>query len=248
MTPTRTSRARLPFTLATGLLATAALSFAPTVQAGPTVAADMDLGACVGQGITSYTRGLAPTTGPVPGPAALYVAGFRIRAGWRFDIGPVWILPELGGGYDAERFQTGPTTQSYPLPRAFGGARAGLSLPLAAALRLEPAVYGHVGYAHYWLGGESDDGLANDVGLSLDLRFLKYFIVGAQVGYEVVTLWQPVRSSPSSTPPTGGCMTAFGTPVPCSQPPTGAGASAATSVATADKWIGYGIHAGVLFW
>ena len=88
---------------------------------------------------------LAPPTG-----APLYIVGFRIRAGWRFDVGPVFLLPELGGGYDVEHFASG-TTVSVPLgvPRVFAGGRAGFSIPLAPALRFEPAIYGHLGDAWY---------------------------------------------------------------------------------------------------
>src|SRR6185437_14258751 len=102
-------------------------------------------------------------------------------------------------------------------------------------------------YAHYWLGSESDNGVANDVGLALDLRLLRYFFVGAHVGYEVVTLWQPVPSSPSPAHPPGGCMTDFGTPGCVNMAPLPSLASGGP-VATADKWIGYGLHAGVLLW
>jgi hypothetical protein len=192
--------------VAAALAVAAALSSGRSSHAGPTVATDLDLGTSVGQGITAPTT--AAPSGPVASLPALYVVGFRLRAGWRFDVGPVWLLPEVGGGYDVERFHEGTGIQGYPLPRAFTGARAGVSLPLAPLVQFEPGIYAHVGYARYWLAGEPDNGLANDVGLSLDLRVLRHFIVGAQVGYDVVTLLQ----SPVTTPAmTGMCrVSAFG--------------------------------------
>jgi hypothetical protein len=224
----------------------APLSTSSAAHAGPTVATDLDLGTSVGQGITAYTRSSSPPTGPVASFPALYVVGFRVRAGWRFDVGPVWLLPEIGGGYDVERFHEGAGVQGYALPRAFGGGRAGVSVPLAPSLRFEPGVYGHTGYARYWLTGGPDDGLANDVGLSLDLRFLRYFIVGAQVGYDVVTVWQSPPTSSLTTPPMSGMcsMSAFGMCAASAMPSSASGGS----TATADKWVSYGIHAGVLLW
>ena len=57
--------------------------------AGPTVSADLDLGTSVMTGSASssyiYT--------PYPASSPLYLVGFTLRAGWRFDLGPVWLLP-----------------------------------------------------------------------------------------------------------------------------------------------------------
>jgi len=68
------------------------------------------------------------------------------------------------------------------------------------------------------------NGMANDVGLALDLRILRRILVGAHVGYEVVTAFEPVQTQPL-----------FGTPMSHTE-------------AYAEKWVGYGVHAGVLFW
>jgi hypothetical protein len=229
--------------LASALALAAALSTSAAAQAGPTLAADLDLGTSVGQGTTARTNS-APYTGPVASLPALYLVGFRLRAGWRFDVGPVWILPEIGGGYDVERMHEGSGIQGYPLPRAFAGGRAGVSLPIAPLVRFEPGIYGHVGYARYWLTGGPDNGLANDVGLSLDLRIFRYLIVGAQVGYDVVTLWQPQPTSGSSPPPPMSGCSAFGMCGTVPATPIGT----VGSVALTDKWVSYGVHAGVLFW
>ncbi len=230
--------------LSSALALAATFSASHPAHAGPTVAADLDLGTPVGRGIAASIASAVPPTGPVASLPALWIVGFRVRAGWRFDVGPVWLLPEIGGGYDVERTHEGTGIHGYPLPRGFGGARAGVSLPLAPLVRFEPGIYGHVGYARYWLTGGPDDGLANDVGLSLDLRILRYLIVGAQVGYDVVTVWKSPPVSPSYPPPPMSGCSAFG---PCSGsqlPPPASGGS----VALADKWLSYGVHAGVLFW
>jgi len=236
MNPTRPFRARIPVTFAGGLTALAALSFAPTVRAGPTVSADLDLGTSVGRdtfapvpfGGTGGCSGGSTMFG-TPSPqcnqytvtradprqlSKLYIVGFRLRAGWRFDIGPIFLVPEIGAGYDVQRYTEGYGAPS-SLPRVFGGARGGLSFSLAPPVRLEPGVYGHVGYAHEdgMMGGGA---VANDVGFALDLRVLRLLLVGAHVGYEVVTTW----ASPDP----------------------------AHTLVLADRWVGYGVHAGVVFW
>ena len=91
-------------------------------------------------------------------------------------------MPEIGAGYDIERYDDGSVAARWA--RALGGARAGFSFAVLPALRFEPAVYGHVGYAR-WISGSGANGLANDVGLALDLRILKLFTVGAHLGYDV---------------------------------------------------------------
>jgi hypothetical protein len=96
--------------------------------------------------------------------------------------------------------------------------------PLAPALAFEPGVYGHVGYAYFGDAMLPGNAMANDVGLALDLRILRRILVGAHVGYEVVTTFQPVQTQPL-----------FGT-------------STSQTEAYAEKWVGYGVHAGVVFW
>jgi hypothetical protein len=61
----------------------------PHRHAGPTVSADLDLG-------TSTRSTASDTLGVLPSPAPLYIVGFVVRAGWRFDVAPVWFLPEIG--------------------------------------------------------------------------------------------------------------------------------------------------------
>ncbi len=192
-------------------LALAALTLSPPAHAGPTVSANLDLGTSVG----------SSTGGPMGDYPPVAVEGFRVRGGWRFDLGPIWLVPEIGAGYDVLYYFVG----SVSLPRVFGGARAGVSLPLAPTLRFEPGIYGHVGYAYFGDALLPGNAMTNDVGLALDLRLLQRILVGAHVGYEVVTTWQPAMT----TPLPGGTPMAY-------------------TVAYAEKWIGYGVHAGVLFW
>ena len=194
---------RLPVLAAAAAL-TVLVTAAPSALAGPTVSADLDLG-------TSIGRDLAPSPGPsgAAPTSLLYIAGFRIRAGWRFSLGPLLLVPEIGGGYDVQRFSGAPDGS---LPRVFVGGRGGLSLPVLPLVRFEPGLYGHIGYAP-----GTGPGLANDVGLALDLRLLRFLLVGAHVGYEVVTRWLSAAPFSSGT------------------------------VAIADRWIGYGVHAGVVF-
>jgi hypothetical protein len=226
---TRHARTTLPRFLPTlaAALALAVVTATPQAHAGPTISADLDLGTSIHHDIANpYGLGsLSPRASP------LYVLGFRVRAGWRFDLGPVWLLPEIGGGYDIERYvsDAGTTQQTPHLPRVFGGGRVGLSLSLGPGLRFEPGLYGHAGFAQY----QADyNGSAFDTGLSLDLRVLKFLIVGAQVGYDVVTVWHPWSDQPNPVGTgSGGIMMMPG-----------------GSTALADKWVSYGLHAGVLFW
>jgi hypothetical protein len=198
------------------LLALTALPTA-SAHAGPTVSADLDLG--------TSTKS---TPGEEVPPSPLYIAGFLVRAGWRFDVAPVWLLPEIGAGYAVERFATisgGPSLNAN-LARFFAGGRIGWSGPLQPDLHLEPSIYGHVGGGWYSGYYNQATGYACDVGLSLDLRIRRHFIVGAQVGYDVVTV-PPVPAAPA--PPLAGY-------IPMASP------------AVADPWVSYGIHAGWLFW
>ncbi len=215
-------RSLLPLTA----LTLSAVLLTTPAHAGPTVSADLDLGTST----RSTPSDCLCTSGATPLP--LYIAGFALRAGWRFDVGPagvapLWLLPELGWSYVVERLQSAPATTFPPdssLLRFFVGGRIGVSVALRPELQLEPSVYGHVGGGTY--DGEYIDstGTAFDVGLSVDLRVRQHFLVGAQVGYDVVS----VPSHPNIAP--------NGFPLPGFTP------------GFADPWVSYGIHAGWLFW
>ena len=212
--------------------ASALLLSTTSASAGPTVAADLDLG--------TSTRSTPPggTASIYPTPSPLYTVGFALRAGWRFDVAPVWFLPEIGAGYAVEHLTQVPTATAPESPhvaRVFGGGRIGWSGAIRPELRFEPSIFGHVGAGWY---GASTDGTAFDVGLSLDLRIRQHVIVGAQVGYDVVTVWHP-GGSPACQPMT--VLTPTGpVTLPCSSP--------AATPAVADPWVSYGVHAGWLFW
>ncbi len=209
--------------LAPLLLALAAPLLTTQALAGPTVSADLDLG--------TSTRSAGSIDAALPNPSPLYLAGFVLRAGWRFDVAPVWFLPEVGAGYAVERF-AGTPTQIAPgnyvsapadvgLARLFGGGRIGWSGVLRPELDLEPSIDGHAGAGWYGAGYSRSPGYACDVGLSLDSRVRRHVILGVQVGYDVVSV----------------------------QPPQSAGVPAVFSLpAVADPWVSYGIHAGWLFW
>jgi hypothetical protein len=210
-------------------LALAATLLTTQAHAGPTVSTDLDLG--------TSTKGTPSGIGPVgPAPSPLYTVGFALRAGWRFDVAPVWFLPEIGGGYAVEQYlEASPTSaapSNRPLGRLFLGGRIGWSGMLQPELRVEPSIFGHGGGAWYSAGAS---GSAFDVGLSLDLRIRRHLIVGAHMAYDVVTVYP---QSPACTPMT--VITPVGPEtLPC---PTSSGPT------IADPWVSYGIHAGWLFW
>jgi hypothetical protein len=160
-------------TLSALVLATGpAVLAAPPVYAGPTASVDLLFG--------TSTQSLA---GPADAmlPSSLYTAGFGLRAGWRFDFGPVWLLPEIGGGYVVERFQS--SLEGAHVGRFVAGARIGWSRVVRPELCFEPAVFAHGGGG--WYDSELH-GPAYDVGLSLDLRIKRRFIAGVHVGYDAL--------------------------------------------------------------
>jgi hypothetical protein len=231
---TRPAPPRRPRALSTltAALALAAAFFATTqAHAGPTVSADLDLGTS-----TRPTAAFAESTGDTP--SSPYTIGFTLRAGWRFDIGPVWLLPEIGGSYAVERFQAETAVTGQPtahLSRFLAGGRIGWSGVGVPAIRFEPAIYGHAGAGWY---SAQEDGPAFDVGLSLDLRILRRLIVGVQAGYNVVTILHPAAgTSPSPSP---GCVQTASGCVPLAP-------SSIAIPAVSDGWVSYGLHAGVLF-
>ncbi len=215
----------------TGLALSAALLTTPA-HAGPTVSADLDLG-------TSTRSSADAAYGILPLASPLYITGFTFRAGWRFDVAPVWLLPELGASYEVEHYPSSiegiPTV--YPsttaeMERFFVGGRIGWSgVAMGPQVQFEPSIYGHVGGGWYsaWFSGPP--GVAGDAGLSLDLRIRRHFLVGAQVGYAVVTV--PSHTLSSSMP----VLTT-----------TGPVAVTVTVPGFTDPWVSYGIHAGWLFW
>jgi hypothetical protein len=206
------------------ILALALFLTAPTAHAGPTVSADLDLG-------TSTKHDLMQGSDVVL-TSPLYVVGFALRVGWRFDVRSFFLQPEIGGGYAVERSTTGNS-----VGRAFGGGRVGWSGVVGPQLRIEPAIFGHAGAASY---GSSLAGSVFDAGVSLDLRVRGNFLVGVHGGYTVVTVWYPTCAPLQGAQTTSGPVCASSglnrfDPPPALPP-------------QADPWVGYGVHAGWLFW
>ena len=215
------------------LLLALAIPFAATrAHAGPTVNTDLDLGTSTKS--TPSSTSIAPLS---PAPSPLYTAGFGLRAGWRVDMAPVWFLPELGASYVVERSQQVPRAvppSDLSLARFFVGGRVGWSGALRPELQFEPSIYGHGGGGWY----SQSSGSAFDVGLSLDLRIRQHFIVGAQVGYDVVTVYSSTSTAPCQ--PTTIMTTSGTVTLPCPV--------IVSAPSVADPWVSYGIHAGWLFW
>ena len=116
-----------------------------------------------------------------------------------------------------------------------GGGRIGWTYALRPEIRFEPSIFGHAGAGWY---GSAPIGSAFDVGLSLDLRIRGHFIVGAQVGYDVVTRYP----HPPALPCTPVIVQTATGPVtlPCENP--------LPLPAESDPWVTYGVDAGWLFW
>lgn len=101
--------------------------------------------------------------------------GFSGRLGYRAKIGPLWLGPELGGGYltfgDIGRYSLHPS-------RMYGGGRIGLGGVL------QPQLYGHAGYG--WMGDVGDvsfRGAMFEAGVALDIEILPVVGIGAHLGY-----------------------------------------------------------------
>jgi hypothetical protein len=168
-------------TLLRHLLSAAAASatalVAANAHAGGYVAADFDVGV------------------PLDGSGARYALGIGGRAGWRFDLGPAWIGPQLGGGYVSYQGQPNDITdESTGAPHA---ARILAGLRFGMAGRVQPSFYGHVGAG--WLGAH-EVGPTFDAGFALDFALVPHFVFGAQLGYNVVAVWSsgPVEPGESA--------------------------------------------------
>jgi len=172
-------------------------------EVGGQVAADLDLGA------------------PMDTTERTLIGGGG-RFGWRFDLGPVWLQPEVAGGYTAFVDNTCEVcTTNDRAVRVTGGARIGGSGLISGVI--EPALFGHAGYGwlristHYPEGQVTHfdlKGPAFDVGVALDVKVVRYFRFGVHGAYDVVV---------------GRYETFQDVPV------------------RAMKWISFGLHAGAAF-
>jgi hypothetical protein len=164
------------------LLATVLFASSARADSGGRLTADLDLGST-----TDFSTRMT--------------VGGALRFGWRFDLGRVWLEPEIGGAYAALTgvgcdFCRG---MNHTL-RGFGGMRLGGAGLLAGVI--EPALFGHVGYgrvlgAHEYNADPSTGGPAADVGFAIDAVLTRHFRFGGQAAYNVIA----TRDEASSAPP-----------------------------------------------
>ena len=128
---------------------------------------------------------------PALGPAMSYVLDAGVRAGWRFDTGVLFVVPEIGFQYS--RFSPQAPIGLTGLGRVLGGLRLGASVPVGPGLALEPAVYAHGGWATANVSRAAFDG-----GLALDVRIGRHLLVGVAAGYDV---WRYQLEYPSMCVP-----------------------------------------------
>jgi len=96
--------------------------------------------------------------------------GFRIDL-INFDVGPLFITPEIGGGYWTFGDAAHPG-------RIFAGGRIGLGS------RFQPALFGHAGYGLVRSGASYNyEGFTADGGLSLEFQIVPTLGVGIHGGY-----------------------------------------------------------------
>jgi hypothetical protein len=116
----------------------------------------------------------------IPAPA-LAVGG---RFGWRFDPGPVWIQPEVGGSYTGFFFhRCDGCLPANHASRILGGLRFGGAGLISGVI--EPALFGHAGYG--WAQViRSGRGPAFDLGFALDVKAVRHFHFGVHGAYNVV--------------------------------------------------------------
>ena len=142
--------------------AIAVLVAAPSeAQAGTYIGAGFDFGSPIDD-----TRGAAP----------LY--GFGGQIGYRFNLGPVFIQPEVIGNFTIFPNDQiyGPQTSN--VFRLGGGGRFGLSG------MIQPQIYAHAAGGFFRI---DDVQPAFDVGFALAFKLVPFFRFGVQVGYNVVT-------------------------------------------------------------
>jgi hypothetical protein len=176
-------RALPPLAFAAAFLAGSAARADPGAPArllGARIEADLDVGAPMGTGESRLSFG----------------AGGRF--GWRFELGPLWIQPEIGGHYTVfTRYGAAGCVAcqraliEHPA-RAFGGLRIGGQ---AGAGVLEPALFGHAGYGWVTTGTPGatppevydKSGPAFDAGFAIDVKVVRNFRFGLHCAYNVVT-------------------------------------------------------------
>lgn len=149
------------------------LWFAPVLVAAFVLAASREARAGVTIG-AEYNAGQQ-----IDGPSnAKSAFGFVGGLGYRFNLGPIFLQPEVQGSY-----MTFPTTADthVPLWRALGGGRFGLGG------MFQPSLYGHAGVG--WRGADvGNHGKALDCGFMMAFKLIPVLIFGGQIGYNVASL------------------------------------------------------------
>jgi hypothetical protein len=166
----------------TALLAAVLFASSARADSGGRLTADLDLGST-----TDFSTRMT--------------AGGALRFGWRFDLGRIWIEPEIGGAYAAlTGIGCDSCREMNHTLRGFGGMRLGGAGLLAGVI--EPALFGHVGYgrvlgAHEYNAEPSTGGPAADVGFAIDVVLTGHLRFGGQAAYNVIA----ARDEASSAPP-----------------------------------------------
>lgn len=182
------------------LLASLALLTPTLAHAGAAIGVDLELGAPIAPGMR-------------------YGASVGARVGYRFDLGPVWVQPEVGGAFMS--FQASPEVYGVDMPRLFGGARLGLGVSRV----VQPALYGQGGIG--WQGVRGHGPLGS-VGLALDIAIVPHFTFGAQVAYNALA--KSELHGTTAIQPLGGSTVL----------PT-------LGVLPSIQWISAGLHGGFTF-
>jgi hypothetical protein len=142
--------------IAIGSFVGASLVASQEARAGVFLGAEFDGGA--GFGMPPHT-----TIGP----------GFLATFGYRFGLGPVFLQPEIQGGYSVF-----PGADTPPhVARVLGGARFGLGG------LVQPQLFAHVGGG---FTGAPGSGPAIDGGIALAFKLIPVFSFGVQGAYNVV--------------------------------------------------------------
>jgi hypothetical protein len=155
-------RRLLALGIASCLAFAATLATTKEAHAGPHIGLDLDLG-------TAFANRLQ------------FSYGLGGRLGYKVGLGPIFILPEIGGHYmlfgtsDAR----GNVLYATRAGRVFGGGAIGFGRVV------QPSIFGHAGFG--WLNG-GNAGPAADVGAALDIRIVRFFSLGAAVSYNTVTV------------------------------------------------------------
>jgi hypothetical protein len=150
--PRRTRRAALRCVLGAACVAAplALLLYPGVARAGFALGADFDLGIPIGKGKFSI------------GP------GVDGRAGWRIGLGPVFLQPELLGGFRSFGDAT--------LGRVMAGARFG------GGGFVQPSLFAHAGGAFGRVSGFAAHG-----GVALDFKIVPIFSLGLHAGFNLIT-------------------------------------------------------------